>query len=103
MKRIIYLGWLAFCIAMTSNVFADIDAVSAQRIVEEAMANYQESRSRGHAWQKTRVHLDKAQAAMDDGDYELAVREAGQSIALAKASIAQADAELTAWRTRFPR
>ena len=102
MRKIICLGWVTFCLATTPNVFADTDLATAQRVVEEAFASYQESRTRGHAWQKTRVHLDKAQAALDSGDCELAIREADTSIALAKASIAQADAELTAWRTRFP-
>ena len=102
MKKIICLGLWFFLGALSPPLYADVNLEQAQQIVEHAATRYEESRSRGHAWQKTRLHLERARTALQSGDYPLAVSEADRSIALADASLVQADAESTGWRSRFP-
>ena len=103
MKRIFHLGLLVFFSSLSFSVIADVDANTARAKIEEAVAVYRESQSRGHAWQQTRIHLENARDALERGDYTQAVSEAERSIGMAKASLAQADAEQTAWRVRFPK
>ena len=102
MKSVFLLS-LWFCLStMAPYLHADQDLEQAQQAVEAAAARYEESSARGHAWLKTQQHLEQARAALANDNYALAVREADRAIALAEASIAQADAEANAWLDRFP-
>jgi hypothetical protein len=49
-------------------------------------------------WTTTASELNAARAAADAGDYAAAVADAEQAEALAKASIAQAKEQATAWK-----
>jgi len=77
-------------------------AASAQQAIEQAEARYQQSWAAGHAWSPTKARLHNAQEAFAAKDYAAALTEAERALALADASLAQAQAEQSAWQDRFP-
>jgi len=82
---------------------AQTPAELASAEIEAAAARYEESRTAGHAWLQTGVRLENARQALQDADFDSARAEARQAMALADASLAQARAEESAWRDRFPK
>jgi uncharacterized protein (DUF305 family) len=75
---------------------------STDELVEHARALYERSVSLGFAWVATRQQVDAAAAALSAGDDRAARTAAQEAIALAEASIAQAEREALAWQDRMP-
>ncbi len=88
--------------ACTKSELPADPAEQASAAVTAAEARYQASRDAGHAWRQPAALIGDARAALDAGDYQTAVSIAERATAMADASLAQAEAESTAWRTRFP-
>ena len=78
------------------------DALSTAELVEHARKLYERSVSLGFAWVATRQQVDAAAAALSAGDDTAARTAAQEAIALAEASIAQAEREALAWQARMP-
>ena len=76
--------------------------LNAAELVEQARVLYDRSATLGFAWVATRSQLDAAAAALSAGDETAARTAAQEAIALAKASISQAEREATAWQDRMP-
>jgi len=88
--------------ACTQPPAAQTPAELAGAEIDAAAARYEESRAAGHAWLQTSVRLENARQALQNADFDSARAEARQAMALADASLAQARAEESAWRDRFP-
>jgi hypothetical protein len=95
------LSLIAFAACTKSQVPAD-PAEQARAAVAQAEALYGSSWEAGHAWRAPKALIDDARAALEAGDYETAASNADRATAMAEASLAQAEAESTAWRNRFP-
>jgi hypothetical protein len=70
--------------------------------LEVAMLMYQQSQDLGFAWRATVESIEAAKAAQQAGDTEAAQLQINRAIALAEASIAQAQREAVDWKTRPP-
>lgn len=92
---------IVFAACTKSEVPAD-PAEQARAALAEAETRYQASWEAGHAWRNPKALMDDARAALEAGDYEAATSNANRATAMAEASLAQAEAESTAWRDRFP-
>ena len=75
---------------------------NAAELVEHARVLYDRSATLGFAWVATRSQLDAAAAALSAGEEAAARTAAQEAIALAKASISQAEREAVAWQDRMP-
>lgn len=75
----------------------------AMEAVNEAQVKYKASEQAGYAWAKAGTMLASAQEALESGDFETAIHQARQATALADTSLAQAEAEQSAWLERFPK
>jgi hypothetical protein len=93
---------LVVLVACTKSEVPADPADLARAALAEAEARYQTSREAGHAWRAPKALIDDARAALEAGDYETAASHADRATAMAEASLAQAEAESTAWRDRFP-
>ncbi len=98
---ILALSLIVLAACTKSEVRAD-PAEQASTAVAAAEARYQASRDAGHAWRKPAALIDEARIALEAGDYQTAVSIAERATAMADASLAQAEAERTAWHDRFP-
>lgn len=74
----------------------------AEATLEVAMQMYQQSQDLGFAWRATSESIEAARAAQQAGDTEAAQLQISRAIALAEASIAQAQREAVDWKTRPP-
>jgi len=78
-------------------------ALLARVALDQAQAQYEASRQAGYAWARTPVLLKSATEDFAAGDFSGAASTADQATRLADASLAQAQAEQTAWLDRFPK
>jgi hypothetical protein len=76
---------------------------AAQHAIDKAQIRYSDSQAAGHAWLQTKVHLQSAKQALQENQFAQAQARAERALALADASLNQAQAEQSAWRDRFPR
>jgi hypothetical protein len=77
-------------------------AAKARAAVAQAEARYAASAEAGHAWRQPKALIEDARQALEAGDFETALNNADRAIAMADASLAQAEAEKSAWRHRLP-
>lgn len=89
---VVMLGALATA-AMAASA-DDFNAAYAKAAAAEQAAGVAKNQ-----WTTTEAELKAAQAAAKAGDYDGALRHAQQAEALATASIAQANEQMTAWTT----
>lgn len=105
MNNLLLKVLVAFVLIVSMSAQAESSASEksqAQQLLQTAQAKYEQSRHLGFAWRSTNQAIAAAQTAYDAAEYSKAQQEAQSAIKLAEASIAQANTEATAWRTRQP-
>jgi hypothetical protein len=85
--------WLAATAAQAASTQADFDSVLAAALAAEKDAGALKNQ-----WTTTEQTLAAAKKAAAAGDFDTAVAQANRAEALAKASIAQAKEQDTAWK-----
>jgi hypothetical protein len=79
--------------ALAANTQSDFDSAFAAAVAAEKEAGALKNR-----WTTTEDALAAAKKAASTGDFDMGIYQAGHAEALAKASIAQANEQATAWR-----
>ena len=79
-----------------------LQPVRAEVSLEIAEKMYQKSEDLGFAWRATAELIEAAKASQQAGDMDTAQLHISRAIALAQASIAQAEQEAIDWQTRAP-
>jgi lysozyme family protein len=88
-----FVCFAAVTAAQAASTQADFDSALAAALVAEKDAGALKNR-----WTTTEQALAAAKKAAATGDFDAAVKQAKQAEALAKASIAQAKEQDTAWK-----
>ena len=88
-----FVWFAAATVAQAASTQADFDAALAAALAAEKDAGALKNQ-----WTTTEQALSAAKKAAAAGDFDAAVKQAKQAEALAKASIAQAKEQDTAWK-----
>lgn len=97
MKISIILVMLLACGSFSKTVYAD-----AATLIASAETLNAEARAKEYAWVATAQQIERAKQALASGDEVTATDAAESAIALAKASLRQAEAETHAWKKALP-
>jgi len=82
-----------------------VDAVpeaTAAVVIDQARAAYELARQKQHAWTLTGDLIESASVALAKNDETQALVDAKRALFTANASLAQAEKEQQAWRSRVP-
>ncbi len=80
----------------------DVALVEPASLIVEAQALHDKSMSQSHGWTTTQPMIDKARAAMNEGDTDTARELAERALSMATAAVEQGKTEATAWKARVP-
>jgi len=91
----------AYGVTMASDR-PDATTSAANQTLQQAQQLHAEASRAGFAWVATGQQIQAAADALDRNDMQAALAAATQALALATASVAQAEREANAWQTRAP-
>lgn len=95
-----FMGMAALSLALfCGSVLAD-DCTEASTLIQKAQDAYNAVDARGFAWVPTATYLADAKAEHASGACEQAMVHAQRALDTAKAAMAQAENEATAWQSR---
>ena len=81
---------------------AVVPEASAAVVIDQARAAYELARQKQHAWTLTGDLIESASVALAKNDETQALVDAKRALFTANASLAQAEKEQQAWRSRVP-
>jgi len=80
-----------------------VPEASAAMVIDQARAAYELARQKQHAWTLTADLIESASVALASNDEAQALVDAKRALFTANASLAQAEKEQHAWRSRVAR
>lgn len=98
-----FMGMVALSAILSSGSAAAEVCAEAGALLQKALQAYDAVDARGFAWVPTETHLADAKTKRAEGACEQAMVHAQRALDTAKAAMAQAENEATAWQSRVPK